>query len=411
MSDLKHQDLSEYRSHRWLGEQMDLFHFSAHSPGMACWHPRGLRVYRALEEYCRELGERYSYEEVRSPLVCDSRLWERSGHAEKFADKMFALSVDGHPAALKPMNCPGHADLYALRPRSYRELPLRLWELGHVHRLEQSGELNGLLRARSFVIDDAHLFCAPEQVPGELAACLHIAQEVYALVGLGLRAELSLRPAQRLGDDALWDAAERGLRDALDEAGLAYVDQPGEGAFYGPKVDLHINDALGRAWQMGSVQLDFQLPIRFDLRYVGPDGRDESRAGEPYRPVMVHRAMFGSLERFIAILIEHFDGRFPLWLAPEAVRVLPVGADQHAYAHHVAARLRAAGVPAGVDPHGPLGGRIRAAQSLRVPVVAVTGAREADAGAAALRRGADQRVVGLDEAVESLGAEVRERRR
>ena len=409
MSD-PNRNLSQYRSHRWLGEQMDLFHFPAHSPGMACWHPRGLRVYRALEEYCRELDERYSYEEVRSPLVCNSGLWERSGHADKFADKMFALSVDGHPAALKPMNCPGHADLYALRPRSYRELPLRLSELGHVHRLEQSGELNGLLRARSFVIDDAHLFCAPAQVPGELGACLLMAQEVYALVGLALRAELSLRPAQRLGDDALWDAAERGLRDALDQAGLAYVEQPGQGAFYGPKVDLHIDDARGRAWQMGSVQLDFQLPIRFDLRYVGPDGRKESPGGEPYRPVVVHRAMLGSLERFIAILLEHFDGRFPLWLAPEAVRVLPVGAGQHAYAHRVAEALRAGGVRAGVDADGPLGGRIRAAQSLRVPVVAIAGAREADAGAVTLRRGADQRVVGLDEAVEALCAEVRERR-
>ncbi len=220
----------ERRSHRWLGEQLDLFHLPAHSLGMASWHPRGVVVYDALAAYGRELNARYGYEEVRSPLVCDRRLWERSGHQEKFADRMFQLSVDGRPAALKPMNCPGHCDLFALRPRSYRELPLRMAELGHVHRLEQPGELNGLLRTRSFVIDDGHIFCAPDEVAGEVIGCLQMTRGVYELFGLALTTELSLRPEQRLGDDRLWDRAEADLREALHEARLSFEERPGEGA-------------------------------------------------------------------------------------------------------------------------------------------------------------------------------------
>lgn len=398
----------ERRSHRWLGEQLDLFHFPAHSLGMASWHPRGVIVYDALVAYGRELNARYGYQEVRSPLVCDSRLWERSGHQQKFADRMFQLSVDGRPAALKPMNCPGHCDLFALRPRSYRDLPLRISELGHVHRLEQAGELNGLLRARSFVIDDGHIFCAPEEVAGELVACLRMAEEVYERFGLVLVAELSLRPEQRLGDDRLWDHAEADLREALREAALSFEERPGEGAFYGPKVDLHISDALGRSWQMGSVQLDFQLPLRFDLRYVGPDGNSQDSGGNAYRPVLVHRALLGSYERFLGILIEHFDGRFPLWLAPEAVRVLPVGADQFAYAQEVAGRLADAGVRSAVVDAGPLDGRIREAHRLRIPVVAIVGAREMAAEQIALRRqgGERQAVESLHDVVAMLGDEV-----
>ena len=412
MSSSQHNPVPSGRSHRWLGEQLDLFHFPAHSLGMASWHPRGVVVYDALAAYGRELNADYGYQEVRSPLVCDRRLWERSGHQEKFADRMFQLSVDGRPAALKPMNCPGHCDLFALRPRSYRELPLRIAELGHVHRLEQPGELNGLLRARSFVIDDGHIFCAPEEVAGELIACLQMAQEVYQLFGLALAAELSLRPKQRLGDDQLWDRAEADLREALREARLSFEERPGEGAFYGPKVDLHISDALGRSWQMGSVQLDFQLPLRFDLRYVGPAGNSQNPGGNPYRPVLVHRALFGSYERFIGILLEHFDGRLPLWLAPEAVRVLPVGADQAGYAQEVAARLADAGVRSAIVADGPLGGRIREAHQRRIPLIAIAGPREIAAEEIALRRhGAEnQAVKPLPEAVAMLGDEVARRR-
>jgi threonyl-tRNA synthetase len=402
----------ERRSHRWLGEQLDLFHFPAHSIGMASWHPRGVVVYDALAAYGRELNARYGYQEVRSPLVCDIQLWERSGHQEKFAERMFQLGVDGRPAALKPMNCPGHCDLFALRPRSYRELPLRIAELGHVHRLEQPGELNGLLRARSFVIDDGHVFCAPAQVAGELIECLRMAQEVYELFGLALVVELSLRPEQRLGDDRLWDRAEADLRDAVREAGLSFEERPGEGAFYGPKVDLHISDALGRSWQMGSVQLDFQLPLRFDLRYVDAGGSSHDPEGNPHRPVLVHRALFGSYERFMGVLIEHYDGRFPLWLAPEAVRLLPVGGGQAEYAQEAAGRLADAGVRCAIDGAGPLDGRIREAHRLRIPLVAIVGASEMAAEEIALRRPgrAGQARESMRDAVAMLRDEVAERR-
>jgi threonyl-tRNA synthetase len=392
--------------HRRLGEQLDLFHFPDHSPGMAAWHPRGLVVYRALEALVRELNERHGYLEVRSPLICAAALWERSGHAAKFADKMFSLKVDGAPAALKPMNCPGHAELFAQRPRSYRELPLRLAELGHVHRAEQSGEVNGLLRARSFVIDDAHVFCRAGQEDAELRACLGMAREVYELVGLRPHAELSLRPAQRLGSAALWDRAEGALRDALASAGLGFDERPGEGAFYGPKIDLHVQDRHGRSWQLGSVQLDYQLPGRFGLAYV-----DE--AGRRAEPVIVHRALLGSFERFLAIVLEHLDGVLPVWLAPEAVRVLPVGDAQLAFAGAVAAAVRAAGARAQVEAGGPLGGRIRAAHAARVPLVAVAGEREAAAGEVAVRRRGEreQSSVALDAFAARLAEMVARRER
>lgn len=327
---LEPQDPAEFRSHRRLGEQLDLFHFPAHSPGMASWHPKGVAILDELRACIRQLHARHGYVEVSAPLVCDHSLWERSGHLGKFADKMFHLEVDGRPAALKPMNCPGHCDFYSHRPRSYRELPLRI--------------------------------------------------------------------------------AEQGLRDALDHAGVGYVEQPGEGAFYGPKVDVHLSDGLDRAWQMGSVQLDYQLPERFDLRFVGANGSELDERGAPHRPVIIHRALLGSFERFLAILLEHHDGRLPLWLAPEQVRVLPVGADQHDYARRVAERLAAAGLRAGVDLDGPLAGRIRASESARVNVVAVAGGREAAGEAIALREGGEQRVLGLDEAVAELAARSAERR-
>jgi threonyl-tRNA synthetase len=405
-----HRDAESSRRHRWLGEQLDLFHFPAHAPGMASWHPKGMVMLDVLHAYVRELNRRYGYQEVRSPIVCDHALWERSGHLDKFADKMFHMRVDGRRSALRPMNCPGHCDLYDHRPRSWRELPMRIAEQGHVHRVEQSGELNGLLRARSFVIDDGHLFCAPEHVDAELAACLAMIGEVYDLFGLEPLAELSLRPEQRLGDDALWDRAEDGLRAASSQAGIAFVEQAGEGAFYGPKVDVHVADSLGRAWQMGSVQLDYQLPERLDLRYVAANGTDRDEDGRPHRPIIIHRALLGSFERFVAILLEHFDGRFPLWLAPEAVRVLPIGANQRDYAQEVVERLEGASVRAALVDDGPLAGRIRAAQSARVPVLAVIGEREQDATGVALRRGPDQRLLPLDTAVSLLADEVAQRR-
>ncbi|MEN3285406.1 MAG: threonyl-tRNA synthetase [Solirubrobacteraceae bacterium] len=397
---------AEVRSHRRIGEALDLFHVPEHSPGIASWHPRGLIVYRELERLVRELGEARGYEEVRCPSLWDWSVWERSGHAQKFSDKMFSVEVDGHRAGLRPMNCPGHAELFAQRPRSWREMPVRFSELGFVHRNEQSGEVNGLLRGRGFCIDDGHLFCREQQVPGELLGCLEMALEVYDLFSLQPRAELSLRPQVRLGDDAMWDRAERALRDALDAVGLPFDERPGEGAFYGPKIDLHVFDSLGRAWQLGSVQLDYQLagPDRFDLSYVAEDGG-------PARPVIVHRALLGSFERFIGVLIEHLNGRLPLWLAPEAVRVLPVGQAHVEAANRFAGSLRQKEVRCAIDADGPLGGRVRRAAEMQIPVLAVIGDREAADGSVALRRGSYSAVFASDEAAQSLGNEVHGRRR
>jgi threonyl-tRNA synthetase len=397
---------AELRSHRRIGEALDLFHVPESSPGIASWHPRGLIVYRELERLVRELGEARGYEEVRCPSLWDWSVWERSGHARKFSDKMFSVEVDGRRAGLRPMNCPGHAELFAHRPRSWREMPVRFSEMGFVHRHEQSGEVNGLLRGRGFCIDDGHLFCREEQVPGELAGCLEMALEVYDGFALEPHAELSLRPRVRLGDDALWDRAERALRDALEAVGLPFDERPGEGAFYGPKIDLHVLDSLGRAWQLGSVQLDYQLAgrERFDLSYVAEDGR-------PERPVIVHRALLGSFERFIGVLIEHLNGRLPLWLAPEAVRVLPVGQAHLEAADRFAGALRQEEVRCEIDLAGPLGGRVRRAAEMQIPVLAVIGDREAADGSVALRRGRASAVLASEEAARSLGNEVRERRR
>lgn len=370
------------QSHRELGQQLELFHFPSYAAGMACWLPRGLAIWRSLSDLCEQIAVDHDYQEVRCPQLADASLWQRSGHWDKFAERMFSFDVDGRQHALKPMNCPAHAELFASRPRSFRDLPLRIAEQGHVHRLEPSGSLNGLLRVRAFCQDDAHLFCRSEQVAGEVQSCLLIAQQVYGLLGLQFEAELSLRPDQRLGDDALWDRAEEALQQALDGAQVPYELRAGEGAFYGPKIDLHVRDALGRSWQMGSVQLDYLLPERFELAY-----RAESNQFE--RPVMVHRAIFGSYERFIAILLEHFDGWLPLWLGPEAVRVLPVADAHAAHAEQVVAALRGAGVRAGLADGGPLGGRVRAAHQARVPVLAVVGDREVADAAVSVRRGPD----------------------
>jgi threonyl-tRNA synthetase len=368
-------------------------------------------IYNELARLWRELMGVHDYEEVRSPIVCGRELWERSGHWEKFHDKMFVFSADEREFALKPMNCPGHADLYALRPRSYRELPLRYAEMGHCHRHEPSGSLNGLLRVRSFVQDDAHIFCRQSQVQAEVSSCLAMALEVYALFDLNVRAELSLRPQKRLGDDELWDQAEALLRAALVESGLNYEERAGEGAFYGPKVDLHVEDALARSWQMGSVQLDFQLPIRFDLRYINEAGSDVKADGERERPVMVHRAIFGSFERFIGILIEHYDGQFPLWLAPVAVVVLPVGADDGEYAQELADAFLRVGVRAVVDTEGSVGARIRNHELARVPLMMVVGARERNERSVSLRERSNSKLrqLPLAQALAELGRSVKAR--
>ncbi len=392
------------RSHRSLGEQLDLFHFSDSAPGAVFWHPAGFAIMESLSSLWRELCQEFGLQEVRSPILFDAALWERSGHAEKFADLMYFLEADGRRLGLKPMNCPGHVEIFQQRPRSYRELPVRYCEQGVVHRLESSGNLNGMLRARQFVIDDGHLFCRPDQVADELLRCLQMSRRIYDLLELEPRVELSLRPEQRLGSDEQWDAAEGAIAAALDGAGFAYDVQPGEGAFYGPKVDMHLSDSRGRSWQLATVQLDYQLPQRFQLVY-----RDEHNQLVP--PVIIHRASFGSFERFIGLLLDRLDGNWPLWLAPVGVAVLPVADAHSARAHEVASSLRAAGLRVEVcAADDRLGSRLNEVRRRRVPAMAIIGDREVADGSIMLRRrDGSQRSLQLNDAAQLLGYEMRSR--
>src|SRR5436190_16335727 len=327
------------RDHRRLGVQLDLFHLSEQAPGMPFWHPKGMVIWNVLEDLRRRENARRGYTEIKTPLIFEKRLWETSGHWEKFRDNMFFIQQepgDEQLFGLKPMNCPGHCLVYASRSRSYRELPVRLAEAGTLHRNEPSGTLHGLLRVRHVTQDDGHTYCLPDQIEDEVGLCLEHAFYLYGLLGLDMRVELSLRPDNKLGSDADWDAAEGALRNALVHRGIEFEEMPGEGVFYGPKIDIHMQDSLGRGWQLGTVQLDFQMPQRFGLTY-------QTAENEQKTPAMIHRALFGSLERFIGILIEHYGGEFPFWLSPVQVRVVPVGADHRASARDLGAKLREAG--------------------------------------------------------------------
>ncbi|HEU0193434.1 MAG TPA: threonine--tRNA ligase [Gaiellales bacterium] len=390
--------------HRAIGRDLGLFHIPPLAQGQVFWEPRGLILLRELEAFVSALVGDHGYQEVRSPLLWREELWQRSGHAEKF-DGLYR--VDGG-LAMKPVACPAHCAYYLRRPRTLAELPLRLAELGCCHRNEQSGELQGLLRLRGFVQDDAHIFAAPEQVAAEIAGCLRLAEAVYRHFGLEPDYELSLRPPVRYGADELWDRAEADLRAAIAEAGLAAAEQPGEGAFYGPKIDLHVRDALGRRWQLGTVQVDYVLPELFDLRYRGAGRTDGGR------PVMIHRALLGALERFLAVLLEHCDGLLPLWLAPMQVRVLPIGAAERPAGDALDHRLRDAGIRSQVVLDGPLSGRIRQAEADRVPYQLIVGRREAADGRVVVRRArADggQAVMDVAEAVGRLAGEAQAGRR
>jgi threonyl-tRNA synthetase len=389
------------RDHRRLGRQLGLFEFSEFAPGMPFWHPKGMLIWNVLEDLRRRENARRGYDEVRTPQLYDAELWKTSGHWEKFREHMFTVDVEGRPAALKPMNCPGHCVVYRQSPHSYRELPLRIAEAGNLHRDELSGALHGLLRVRHFVQDDAHIFCAAEQIEDEVLGCLDYGFYLYRLFGFDMRVELSTRPANKLGTDGEWDQAEAALAAALGRQGLEYQVNEGDGAFYGPKIDLHMVDALGRGWQLGTVQLDFQLPQRFELVYQGADNAE-------HRPVMIHRALLGSLERFVGILLEHTGGNLPAWLAPVQARVLPV-ADRHDEgAAAVVAELTVHGVRAEVERSGEtMGKRIREAELARIPYVVVYGDREAADGTLSLRvRGEGERqgaarAAALDEIVQA----------
>ncbi len=389
------------RDHRRLGRELDLFSFNDASPGAPFWHPKGMVVWNTLVDMWRDENGARGYQEVKTPILYASDLWKTSGHWDKFRDNMYLLEIEERAFGMKPMNCPAHCMIFKSERRSYRELPLRMNEVGLVHRHEPSGTLHGLMRVRHITQDDAHLFITVDQIEEEVQGVLGFALDLYELFAMDYRIELSTRPAVRVGDDAIWDKAEEALHRVLQARGIEYRVNEGDGAFYGPKIDLHLTDSLGRSWQCGTVQLDFNLPERFELAYTGSDDRD-------HRPVMIHRALLGSFERFIGILIEHYGGAFPLWLAPVQAVVLPIS-DRHVEAAELACEaLKAAGLRAQVDARGEsIGKRIAEAETQKVPAMLVIGDREAEAGAAAVRRhgGHDLGTQPLDRVVEELARE------
>jgi threonyl-tRNA synthetase len=387
---LERLEQARARDHRRLGTQLDLFHLSEHAPGMPFWHPRGMVIWNELEDLRRRENATRGYIEVKTPLMYDVETWKTSGHWEKFKDEMFLVPYgEERTLGLKPMNCPGHMLLFGSSLRSYRDLPLRYAEASTLHRNERAGALHGLLRVQHVTQDDAHLFVAPEQIEDEIFAALDFAAYLYDLFGLEARFELSTRPENKLGTDEEWDFTEGALRAALERRGIPFTVNAGDGAFYGPKIDLHMTDVLGRSWQMGTIQLDSQMPARFGLTYMGADN-------EEHVPYVIHRALFGSLERFIGILIEHYGGAFPFWLAPVQLRILPVGESHRAAAHELAAKLGEFRVE--VDERDEtVGKRIRDAEVEKIPVTIVFGDKESDESLAVRERGGEQSTRTLDE--------------
>ena len=367
------------RDHRRLGRELDLVHFDEHSPGSPLWHPRGMVIWNTLEDVRRRENAGRGYLEVKTPLLYDTELWEISGHWEKYRDNMFLIPQEERTFGLKPMNCPGHMLLFGSQIRSYRELPVRFAESSTLHRNEPSGTLHGLLRVRHVTQDDAHIFCAPEQIEEEIFGCLDYVAYLYDLFGMDARFELSTRPDNKLGTDEEWDFTEAALRSALERRQLEYDLNEGDGAFYGPKIDLHMTDVLGRSWQMGTIQLDSQMPQRFGLSFTGADNREHT-------PYVIHRALLGSLERFIGILIEHYGGAFPAWLAPVQARVVPVADRHHGPAGELAAEIAALGVRTDVDAsEETIAKRIRVAELEKIPYVIVFGDKEQGGDTLALR--------------------------
>jgi threonyl-tRNA synthetase len=403
---LEQLEQARARDHRKLGPQLGLFTFSDVSPGSTFWLPRGTTLFNELVALNRQMQQERGYVEVKTPLLYESQLWETSGHWGKYKENIFVAEYEDREFGFKPMNCPGHAHLFSLQRWSYRDLPYRCAEPGLLHRREPSGTLHGLLRVRHFIQDDAHIFCTEEQIQDEVARCLAFGFEVYDMFDFPVHVELSTRPENRLGSDELWDRSEAALEEALRQQGLEYTVNAGDGAFYGPKIDLHMTDSLGRSWQLGTVQLDYNLPERFDLTYTGADNAE-------HRPVMIHRALFGSFERFIGILLEHYAGELPLWLAPVQAIALPI-ADRHNDAAVAAvAALTAAGVRAEIDDRTEsVGRKIRDAELRKVPYMLVIGDREAEEGTVAVRRHreGDEGSVPLADVVDRLASETAARR-
>ena len=367
------------RDHRKLGKELGLFMMREEGPGFPFFLPKGMELKNQLLDYWREIHKKAGYVEISTPIMLSRHLWETSGHWDHYKDNMYTTVIDDEDFAIKPMNCPGGILVYESEPRSYRDLPLRMGELGLVHRHEKSGQLHGLMRVRCFTQDDAHIFMTPEQVRDEIKGVVKLINEVYSLFGFKYHVELSTRPEDSMGSDEDWDMATEALRGALDDLGLPYVVNEGDGAFYGPKIDFHLEDSIGRTWQCGTIQLDFQLPLRFNLEYTGADG-------EKHRPIMIHRVIFGSIERFIGILIEHFAGAFPTWLAPVQVKVLPISDKYMDYAQKVLDELNNSCVRAEIDTRAEkIGYKIREAQMKKIPYMLVVGAKEEEDGLVSVR--------------------------
>lgn len=411
----KKSDLDDYltmmeeakkRDHRKLGKELGLFMMNDAGPGFPFFLPKGMILKNALLDYWHELHNRNGYQEIATPIILNRSLWETSGHWDHYKDNMYTTVIDEQDYAIKPMNCPGGVLVYQSEPRSYRDLPLRLGELGIVHRHEKSGQLHGLMRVRCFTQDDAHIFMTPDQIRDEIKGVARLIDEVYSLFGFKYHVELSTRPENSMGSDEDWEMATEALRGALDDLGLEYAVNEGDGAFYGPKIDFHLQDSIGRTWQCGTIQLDFQLPLRFQLEYTGADG-------EKHRPIMIHRVAFGSIERFIGILIEHFAGAFPTWLAPVQVKVLPISEKFLDYGEKIKKSLEGAGIRAELDVRSEkIGYKIREAQNQKIPYMLVVGAKEEELGVVAVRTrlGGDQGQKSLEDFVAEIKSEIAEKR-
>ena len=389
------------RDHRKLGRELKIFFMSEEAPGMPMYLPNGMVIKNELENFWKELHARSGYKEIKTPIMLKDSLWKQSGHWDHYAESMYFTKVDDQDYAVKPMNCPGGILQYKTELVSYRDLPMRRGELGLVHRHEKSGELNGLLRVRVFTQDDAHIYCLPEQIEDEIVGVLKLVDIIYSRFGLDYEVELSTRPEKFMGDPKSWDRAEDALKKALEHEGIKYVLNEGDGAFYGPKIDLHIKDCIGRSWQCGTIQLDFQMPERFEMEYIGADG-------DKHRPVMIHRAIYGSIDRFMAVLIEHYAGAFPLWLSPVQVKILPINDDVLEYAKEIESKLINDGFRVEIDTRvEKIGYKIREAQMEKVPYMLILGQQEAEENNISVRSrdNGDLGKMNLDEFMKKLNKE------
>jgi threonyl-tRNA synthetase len=398
---LKMTEEAKLRDHRKLGRELDLFSFQPEGPGFPFFHPRGMTLMNLLVEFWRREHTKRGYGEIKTPLLLEKDLWRRSGHLDYYSENMYFTEIDERPYAIKPMNCPGGILYYMTSKRSYRELPLRVAELGTVHRHERSGVLHGLMRVRCFTQDDAHIYCTPEQIGDEVKGVIDLNRYIYGVFGFRFSVELSTRPEKSMGDPGTWEAAENTLQKVLEGTGIPFKINPGDGAFYGPKIDFHLKDSIGRTWQCGTIQLDFQLPEKFDMTYIGGDGAE-------HRPVMLHRTVLGSLERFIGILTEHYAGAFPYWISPVQVKIIQVKPDFESYALKIADELKKMNVRFERDAREEkLGKKIRDAQMEKTPYMLIIGAREAELGAVSVRTrsGGDIGSKSLDELKSMLASE------